>query len=57
MMIVQYTKYILENKITRDILTWMIQINGTTSYATVSRDDCVPLTLHHFLNEPRKIVI
>ncbi len=37
--------------------TWMIQINGTTTYATVSRDHCVPLTSHHFMNEPRKIVI
>ncbi len=36
--------------------TWRIQINGTTTYSTVSRDDCVPLTSNHFMNEPRKIV-
>ena len=37
--------------------TWMIKINETTSYSTVSRDDCVPLTSYNFLNEPRKTVI
>ncbi len=36
--------------------TWLIKMNGTINYATTSRGDCVPLTGHIFMQEPRKLL-
>ena len=34
--------------------TWFVQMDGTTVFSTVSRDDCIPLTTTIFSNEPGK---
>ncbi len=31
-------------------------MNDTITYATVSRDDCVPLSSDMFIGEPRKLL-
>jgi len=36
--------------------TWLIRINDTITYATVSRGDCVPLTSDLFIRDPRKLL-
>jgi hypothetical protein len=36
--------------------TWLIKIDGSINYSTVSRDDCVPLTSHIFLQQPGKLL-
>jgi hypothetical protein len=36
--------------------TWFTKMYGTTSFITVSRDDCVPLTANTFIQEPGKLL-
>jgi hypothetical protein len=36
--------------------TWLVVVNETTSFSTVSRGDCVPLTGNVFTAEPRKLL-
>jgi len=36
--------------------TWLIQINGTIYYSTVSRGDCIPLTANIFMQEPAMVI-
>jgi len=36
--------------------TWLIKLNGTIGYSTVSRGDCVPLSSNTFILEPRKFL-
>ncbi len=36
--------------------TWLIKLNGTIGYSTVSRGDCVPLTSNVFMQQPRKLL-
>ena len=36
---------------------WLINTNGTLTYATVTRGDCFPLTESMFVPEPRKFFI
>ena len=34
--------------------TWLVRMNETLSYSTVSRGDCVPLTGNLFIRQPGK---
>lgn len=34
--------------------TWLVKMNDTLSYSTVSRGDCVPLVGNLFINHPGK---
>src|SRR5689334_3988964 len=36
--------------------TWLFNVNETTIFAVVSRDDCVLLTANNFIHEPRKVL-
>jgi hypothetical protein len=36
--------------------TWLIKMNGTISYSTTSRGDCIPLTGNTFMQQPRKLL-
>ncbi len=36
--------------------TWLVKLNGTIGYSTVSRGDCIPLTSNIFMQQPRKLL-